>query len=342
MPSLRDIARSAGCSANTVSLALRDHPKISAARREQIRKLAKQMGYRPDPLVNALFQRRALERMGKAGVQATIAVLDPLKEIKGRPGFQLVRRLEAGLRERLAATGFAVETFGFADWEKRPERFIGILQNRGVCGIVFSHFRELHFSLGWDLSDFALVALGYSLESPRLHRVVENHTQGMQLVLGRLKELGYQQPGLAMPLIQSERGHYQQEGVFLTHAGRVFGRPPIPPLEQFDPEVSLAQLTEWYARHRPDVIIGHRTPLFDELARRFALEIPRQLAFVNLNSGASGRKSAGLDIQPELYGRTLANVLIAQLNRNERGIPEMPLITLVPSQWVDGPECPPK
>lgn len=45
---LRDIAEKAGCSKNTVSLALRDSPRISVARRTEIQQLARQMGYVPN------------------------------------------------------------------------------------------------------------------------------------------------------------------------------------------------------------------------------------------------------------------------------------------------------
>jgi LacI family transcriptional regulator len=50
-----------------------------------------------------------------------------------------------------------------------------------------------------------------------------------------------------------------------------------------------------------------------------------------------GRKCAGLDLQPRLLGERGVELLIAQLQRNERGIPDFPLNTMVPARWVDGP-----
>ena len=54
-----DIALRAGCSKNTVSLALRGSEQISPARREQIERLAKTMGYVPDHAARNLRTRKS-------------------------------------------------------------------------------------------------------------------------------------------------------------------------------------------------------------------------------------------------------------------------------------------
>jgi LacI family transcriptional regulator len=53
-----DIAEKLGVSHVTVSLALRNHPSISEKRRVQVRKLADEMGYAPDPHLAALAAYR--------------------------------------------------------------------------------------------------------------------------------------------------------------------------------------------------------------------------------------------------------------------------------------------
>lgn len=57
-PTLKDIAREVGVSAVTVSLALRNHPRIPLARSELIQKTTRRLGYRPDPMATALINRR--------------------------------------------------------------------------------------------------------------------------------------------------------------------------------------------------------------------------------------------------------------------------------------------
>jgi LacI family transcriptional regulator len=50
----RDLAKMAGVSHTTVSLALRQHPSISDETRARILKLAHKLSYRPDPMLAAL------------------------------------------------------------------------------------------------------------------------------------------------------------------------------------------------------------------------------------------------------------------------------------------------
>jgi LacI family transcriptional regulator len=49
------------------------------------------------------------------------------------------------------------------------------------------------------------------------------------------------------------------------------------------------------------------------------------------------RPCAGLDLQPRALGSRGVELLIGQLQRNERGIPDWPSTTTIPAQWVDGP-----
>src|SRR5947207_15538839 len=57
MVRLKDIAERAGVSVMTVSKVLRDAPDISAATKNRIRALARQMGYVPDSLAQGLRTR---------------------------------------------------------------------------------------------------------------------------------------------------------------------------------------------------------------------------------------------------------------------------------------------
>ncbi len=55
---ITDIARAAGVAPSTVSRALQDHPRISPERREEIKSLAAEMGYRPSQVARSLVTGR--------------------------------------------------------------------------------------------------------------------------------------------------------------------------------------------------------------------------------------------------------------------------------------------
>ena len=63
--SLRDIAKAVGLSHVAVSLALRDSPRVSPARRAKVKAMAKKLGYRPDPMLASLAAYRQSKRRPK-------------------------------------------------------------------------------------------------------------------------------------------------------------------------------------------------------------------------------------------------------------------------------------
>ena len=54
VPTQRDVASRLGISNATVSLALRDHPRIPVTTRERIKRMADEMGYQPIPMLRIL------------------------------------------------------------------------------------------------------------------------------------------------------------------------------------------------------------------------------------------------------------------------------------------------
>lgn len=79
---LRDLAQKAGVSHVTISRALRNDPSISAKRREEVKKLAEEMGCRPDPSLSALAAYRFAKQSHK--IQSALAwVIDATKATFG-------------------------------------------------------------------------------------------------------------------------------------------------------------------------------------------------------------------------------------------------------------------
>ena len=56
-PTLRSLAQAAGVSATTMSHALRGNSEVSAATRQRLTRFALARGYRPNPLVAAVYSQ---------------------------------------------------------------------------------------------------------------------------------------------------------------------------------------------------------------------------------------------------------------------------------------------
>jgi LacI family transcriptional regulator len=65
--------------------------------------------------------------------------------------------------------------------------------------------------------------------------------------------------------------------------------------------------------------------------------VPRTHGYFCLNVTQTDRPCAGLDLHPHALGARGVELLIAQLQRNERGIPSPASTTMIPGHWVDGP-----
>jgi len=108
----------------------------------------------------------------------------------------------------------------------------------------------------------------------------------------------------------------------------------VPPLvvESFTKE----EFVKWFRKHKPDVVLGHNTAAI-EWMESCGAAVPATHGFVCLNVLMKTRPCAGLDLQPRTLGARGTELLIAQLQRNETGIPEWPSTTTIPARWVDGP-----
>jgi LacI family transcriptional regulator len=154
--------------------------------------------------------------------------------------------------------------------------------------------------------------------------------------LGRLTERGYRRPGLFIERSRNARIHHRWGAGLYAFEQNRSGMEPVPPL-YFD-TLDRAEFCRWFRAHQPDVVIGHH-PEAIEWMESCGARVPETHGFacINLLHDAPSRACAGLDQQPAELGARSAELLIAQLQRNERGIPEWPTTTTIPARWVEGP-----
>jgi DNA-binding LacI/PurR family transcriptional regulator len=70
-PTLRDIGLKTGFHYSTVSMALRDHPRISESTKQIIREAAEGLGYQPDAMLSSLCAYRLTKRPPKENAIVT-------------------------------------------------------------------------------------------------------------------------------------------------------------------------------------------------------------------------------------------------------------------------------
>lgn len=144
---LRTIAKAAGVTPTTVSLALRHHPRISAPTGERIRSLARSLGYRPNAEISRIMSRireGAAETDSRPRI-AWICSPDP------DPAFA------ASLRRACADFGYQVDILPYTG--HCGARICSILDTRGIRAALLLHPNAESICAGLHNSSFCLCAV---------------------------------------------------------------------------------------------------------------------------------------------------------------------------------------
>lgn len=327
-PTLRDIATAAGVHYTTVSLALRNSPRLKAATRTRIQRLAEELGYRPNPLVVALMRTR--RNPTAAAYQGTIAFLIHHSERRVWRNNPFVLSIYEGAVAAASAQGYQLSEFWLRENHLSDERASAILVSRGVQGLMIPPLIEACGDLHLAWENFAAVALGYSLRCPTFHRVATDHYQGMVEILQQCQNRGSGRVGLMLESLINRRVGGRWHGAYLQyHAERRVTHPSPLILKEWEE----GAFVRWVEHYRPDAVITLGT-MFEE-ARILIRKKKWKIDLLSLL--VIGKECiSGIDQVPGQLGRAAADQVIAMLHRNERGIPASPRTILIPGSWVQG------
>lgn len=336
-----DIAEKVGVSHTTVALALRNNHRISEKRRKQIQRIAEEMGYEPDPFLATLASYRA--QIHPTKVQSAIAWINHWEQPERLRGAH--REFDAYWRGAQAAA----KRFGYRldeiRWEAgySAKRFEQILLTRGIRGVLVPPHSVAPDWGDFDWSKFSVIRFGMSVPSPDSHLVTADQLRAVLMAVRRIKELGYERIGLVMPEAVDQRLGGNFIGGFAA-ARQFYKLPALPPFlveercytEQ--PEKCARLLRQWLARHKPDALLVFVVQA-PAMLRQLGYRIPQDIAVAG--TGIDVPVEAGLDQHSEAIGRMAVEMLVSQINLNERGEPADPCRILIESRWRDGSSMPP-
>jgi LacI family transcriptional regulator len=334
-PNLREIALRAGVSHTTVSLALRNHPRVSIATRERILKLADGLGYRPNALVSAL--------MGQVRTNRRVTAHEVLGFLSSgrtpdhwRQHRSFVQNFE-GAQARADSLGFRLEPFWLGPLGRDATAIAKVLQARGIRGGILGPFLVPHGPVNFDWDHLATVAIGYSFTQIALSRAASHHVNGMLTLFRELSALGYRRIGLALTRQDMIRvQHYWLAGLLTGQS--LYGGQAVPAF-LFEGEAEKSRLFAWWEENRPDVVVSVGWEVYRWLLGR-GLRIPHDLAFAQLSLDGAYPNIAGIEQKSALIGAAAIDLIVGQLYRNEYGPPEVPKILLIDAVWVPGASAP--
>jgi DNA-binding LacI/PurR family transcriptional regulator len=331
-PTLRSLAKLLGLSRTTVSDALRGSPRVDPNTAARVCKVAKEAGYRRNPLAGALMSE--LRRSRGSAFRGVLAAVDFNEPNRPDHAARYHKELLTGAETRAAELGFKVERFAVGHAGVSVQRLDSILQSRGIHGVILLPAWDEPDLSNLDWTQFAGIYTDYIIELPALHTVCPDHYRSLLGALQRLAALGYRRPGMFLHRHQDERLQFRWGAAFRAFQENHADIRKVPPLmvESYNRD----EFIRWFKRQQPDVVIGHNTDAI-EWMEACGAQVPQTHGFFCLNAQHKTRPCAGLDLQPRTLGARATELLIAQLQRNEAGIPEWPLNTTIAARWMEGP-----
>lgn len=325
-PNLRDVAKAAGVSAATVSLALRNHSSIPAATRERIRAVAAEMGYLPNSRVAELMNHIRRNRSVDALSETVALVWCDFSENQVA-AFPYLRDFERGAHDALRKSGYGLERY-YQDPDHRAERLERILRSKGGRGLILAPLmRNTRQTLPWDWTNFSVIISGSATWQPDFNRVSFNHFAEMAAIMQHLHAGGFHRIGLVVDSLLEARSQHTIVGGFWAAL-----ETDVPKREAYfeaQPD-SRVDFLAWLQRYQPDALIVAYRPALEWIN---LADAPFQVVLRTVQDLPNQTTHPGIWQNFNRLGQVTAEQLIGQLQRNEVGIPHEPLQTSICGTW---------
>ena len=332
---MSDIAKKAGVSKNTVSLALRNDPQIPQSTRERIKAIAEELGYQTNPTVAHLM---AQIRRSPA-IKASLAMLNANLDSKAFSQHPTVPTYVEGCRRRASQLGYSLDEFWLYDPTLDGVRLEKILRARGIRGVLIVGLMNENRLLDkflpiWE--HYPCVVTGVRTRNPALSfTATDQHILALRAFENALR-LGYKRPALVLDHVIDRL----VEGRFT--AGYFIAQQKVPTKQRMKPFYLVTEarknpdlFVQWFQKEKPDVILTLYN-VVKEWVEQMGMSIPQDLGLIQLEWRKDQPTWAGMDQHNDITGEAAVEMLIGLIHNNESGVPDFPRATLIGSTWKDG------
>lgn len=317
---------------STVSLALRNDPRLPEATRRKIQDAAKKLGYTPNPLVSLLLAR---VRRRNASYRGTLGYVHTVPEGTPRLAGPVHRNYIEGARRRASELGYHLDEF-FLGPALPPHRLPEMLHARNILGLVIEHTPGglcPDRCLPFNIAPFAAASLGMPLASPQIHYVANDQYMRAVLAARELLALGYRRLGMVInENFDSAMAHRCSAGFWAVQEYTPgLASLPICHLREDKP----AALRRWLAKHRPDVVLGTHHFIFSQL-QSLGVNMPETLGWVHLDWVPEFKNATGVYGNSDHIGGAAVELVVSQIHRGESGPRAHAVNYFVSGTWHPG------
>lgn len=331
------LAKELGLGKATVSLALRDDPRIRKETRIRVQKVAAERGYQANPVVAHVMSQLRSARV--SDYRATLALANLGSQSEDLENNTTFRAIASGFRARAATLGYAVDDFWMGDATYRqPGKLKSVLHARRIDGVALLAIREknrLPDPIQEILPDCVAVGLGVRMVLPLIH-CCSNNQYGTSLnAVRRAREMGKKRIGLvvAEEIDRLLNGKLSMGFRFGLEEGGEKAEVAASRIWPFQPK-EVTGFLQWQASFQPDILLTTHAEIADWLRRSPGGGKTTALAHLDMDPSMSGW--GGMNQRNEMVGAFGADLLTAHMARGEKGIPPSAKTMLVESEWVEG------
>lgn len=323
-----DIAEQLGVSKATVSLVLRGIGNFAKETEEKIRRLAREQGYVPDPMLGALSAYRRKE--GENPFMGTL-------------GFFLPRRPDLGWfleplwkkgKQRARALGYAVERFSAALTDTKPHRLAKVLQARGIRGLIIGEKIRPEFWDQFPWHQFYSITITRTNINLPIDMVNHDATTACHHVWEECVKRGYRR----LAVVLNRKGDQNiQKRSFYTFLGLKNDSPETFAENDliYDDNLTAASWKAWWKKGKPDVVICHNEDTINKIKAISPKALSgKDVACVSLQNPLGG--ISGIHLPPaEIMDSTLA-LLDHGIRHSLLGLSEHKRVVLLEGKWIEG------
>lgn len=356
---LRDITKRTKFSLATVSRALRDDPRVNQTTKTKIQQLAKEMGYRPNPMINSLMAAHK-RRRPRQELIANLCWLNTHPNQGFWHNHPYSRHLLEAARKRANELGYGFEEIWTLEPGLTTKRLHKIAHSRYVQGILVPGTVNKLMDGGFNWQDYAVVCIREKqLGQLEWHRCNASARKNVQIAFDQLRRLGYRRIAFAGGIYvidekarkqmqifnqgKSDQSDFLLQGSMHVHlAGFMYSQAFVKKADRiwpylFDNQAGLdiGLLAEWLQRVRPEAVIVNGVEIY-AAAKAAGLKVPEDFAIAHTNLDDDVAGWAGTDAHQGRQARAAVDMLCAQIERNERGVPLFPKYMNIEGEWRDG------
>ena len=334
---IKDIAEATGISTSGVSLALRNSPKVSAKRKEQVRAAADRLGYSANPAISALMANRSRRRQDPE--LETVAWLVGDRKSKSPDGVTAshhTRQVLNGINDEAAERGYQLCGFSLDECHDEGFDLQKILVSRGIRGVILGPETNIERNFPLKLEQFCCIGISNFHPSLTVNRVMTNYYESAQMAISRITARGPKRLALAYPNYINTFSNHMFDSVYSMYCRRNPGEQSIEGI--FYDSIEDIDWVEWYKDVKPEGLICYK-PEIPDLLKSAGVRIPEDLEVVLI--AAEGPELNGITYAscgPNSYqgGRLVMSALADDLCFNRVGLPSFQKWILVKPEWHPG------